>query len=151
MSDFVSNTPLFSTSGGIEHLSKHHTNILSPPLLHLRYVIAGHSHVHCSHQDSTNPEVSDLHLIVLQKDVSPLQISMQDPRLVHVLHSDQDLDEPLDYLIFFECLILLLEFFESLIEITAFAELGDDAEAVVLEEAFVELERMKSRDWAKGE
>ena len=76
---------------------------------------------------------------------------MQDPRLVHVLHSDQDLDEPLDHLIFFECLILLLEFFESLIEITAFAELGDDAEAVVLEEAFVELERMKSREWAKGE
>jgi hypothetical protein len=56
------------------------------------------------------------------------------------LHGDQDLDQPFDHLIFFECLILFLHFFQSLVEIAAFAELGDDAETVILEETFVELE-----------
>ena len=102
-------------------------------------------HIHGSDKNSADAEIADFDLVRFEKDIFRFEITMQNARFVYVLNGNQDLDEPLDHVVFGQRSILLFQFFQALIEIATFAKLRDDTETVVLEKTLVELEKENRR------
>lgn len=75
-------------------------------------------------QDFWNTEIADLQcLVACEENVGWLQVSVQHVLAVQCLHSEQELDEPIDHYLFVEKVALFLPVFQKGLQIAIFYKL----------------------------